>query len=314
MHSEAILLSDEAAARFKQEPTEIESGLLDLSCGMDKLTVKYSSHSPDHFSFAIARAKWRASMAPIIFDAEVRLRTEIDKRIEEGKELAPPGNQQNALFDDLFRLYGHFDDKPLAFLRAMSTLSYAAMSQTIDQYQQAGMIQTPSLLQLFEESDIIVGEYFRGKGKHFPLLKVTKDRLGEFAVTANVTALNIIAPAAHFASLWNPLRSIPTTTSIILDNAETLALPQYTTGAFHEKHLPNYNQDYVRPEISPFSTNAEQVAKHGIWRIASLQKPWPYKRWCPATICFDSRLSTAATMRIEAAAKVADGILWPRPY
>ena len=249
-------------------------------------------------------------MAPVIFDAEVLLRTEIDRRTRAGEPLAPPKNQRNADFDDLFRLYGHFDDKPLAFLRAISTLSYVAMSQAIEQYQPTGTRKSSPLLQLFEESDGSVGHYFRTNGEHFPLLEDATERLGEFAVTANVTALNIIAPAAHFTSLWSPLENVSITTAI-LDNVETLALPQYATGALHEKHLPNYNQDYIQPDISPFSTSPEQVAKHGIWRLTSLQKPWVYKRWCPATISFDPLLSTAATMRIEAAAKVADGILWP---
>lgn len=309
MQSKAIILSDKAAKRFKQEPTEIESGLFDLSRGIDELHAKYPSHSSEHFSFAAARAIWRASMAPIIFDAEVLLRTEIDRRTRAGEPLAPPKNQQNADFDQLFRLYGHFDGKPLAFLRAMSTLSDVAMSQAIEQYKQVDIGQTPPLLRLFEESDGIVGCYFRDRGEHFPLLEDAERRLGEFAVTANVTALNIIAPAAHFTSLWSPLENVSITTAI-LDNVATLALPQYTTGALHEKHLPNYNQDYIQPDISPFSMTPEQVAEHGIWRLASLQKPWAYKRWCPATISFDPLLSTAATMRIEAAAKVADGILW----
>lgn len=82
-------------------------------------------------------------MAPIIFDAEVLLRTEIDRRTRAGEPLAPPKNQQNADFDQLFRLYGHFDGKPLAFLRAMSTLSDVAMSQAIEQYKQVDIGQTP---------------------------------------------------------------------------------------------------------------------------------------------------------------------------
>lgn len=73
MQSKAIILSDKAAKRFKQEPTEIESGLFDLSRGIDELHAKYPSHSSELRLLApYGVLVWRQSYSTPKFYSELK--------------------------------------------------------------------------------------------------------------------------------------------------------------------------------------------------------------------------------------------------
>lgn len=307
-------MSTEAAMRLNEDdPDSIHATLktlsYDISSWREAVEPYWSRDNLSALELAANRAGWRSVLAPIVYNAEIELAHEVERRIQAGEPLAPAEHQNVSDFDTILRKYGVFSGRSLAFLRAISVLSHAAMERTLAATKTNNSMNRIGRLSVaFAHMDAKVLSHFQGIGSYFPERDQATDRLREFSVTANVTALNIIAPAAGYARLWtpDPNRSIGVG---MLDHLEELARPQDTTTALHVRHLPNYNDSFKPPRPNPFAVSPEQIAIGGIWRLPSLQKQWTYKHWCPANISFNLA-DTAATMRMRTAIKLADGILW----
>lgn len=310
----AIKLSDQAANRLYSEQRvpsgSFESFTLDVQREICAAHPSWDDDS-DRARFKAVRAGWRAALAPIIYSAEVKLAQNVQRRLAEGRSLAPLTAQRMPQFDTLLKMYGTFDGRRLAFLRAMSVLSRSAMNRTVLEIKHDPHHRLSEAARMFAQAEAEIAPFFR-RNNEYPQLKDPLERPRQHAVTANVTALNILGPAALHSSVW-PEAQATSTRDVMLGCLEELERPQYTTASLHAKHLPNYNNTYREPP-GVFSTTGEQAAKSGIWILSALRKTWSSKQWCPAAIHFEddagSLLESAATMRLRTAIYVADGILW----
>ena len=310
----AVELSDQAARELYTQNK--------ISCGnFDTFTEKVEAEicathpqwedAPHRTRFNALRAAWRAALAPIIYSAEVDLAHSVQQRLIEGVPLTSLTAQRLPLFDELFRMYGTFNGRPLAFLRSMSVLSRMAMNRTILAVKHDPEHPFSEAVRVCKQAEADIAPFFRSKGE-YPQLKDPLERPRQHAVTANITALNILGPAALHCHMWSG-HDDESIRSQMIEHLDELARTQYTTTSLHARHLPNYNSEYQKPP-GVFSDTTERAEREGIWALPALQNEWPNKHWCPANINLESAtgaiLESAATMRLRTAAYVADGILW----
>lgn len=270
-----------------------------------------TTHNPRFAYFSKSRNVWRACLAPILYGIDRELERQVEGMRQQGRPLAILENREATHLDRIFRDYGSYIGRDLAFLRVAGVLSYNAALTFIKEVARDKNHWCRPAWDAFPSAQndyALVASAKRLKIRQHPVQYLT-----DITVASNITALRVLRPAALHASLWQPGEGGGT--EVMMQRIDQIGWPQSTGIRFFEEHFPDPVAFIRTPRRCPYEHDMKKIAEGSIWHATSLQGgPWPYGP-CPASVTFEEGLfrqkASAATLRFASLVPVVSETLTP---
>jgi hypothetical protein len=267
-------------------------------------------HNPDQAYRNIVRNLLRIANAVLHYEVELELAASVATAQKAGQPLVVPEYLEATHFDRaLTRKSGAYSGPKRDFLLTSAAVSYAAAGRFIERVLNG---KGPYLATLDAyvryDCDFVASS-------SFPNLRLAPmARLKDNVVAANVTALDVLVPAAdhlrpHFLGTETIAGSMAQRVRVLSDIAST-------RDGFFRRVIGDQHVGATAPKVCPFTHDPEEIAAGRIWSIASLRDgPWPVPASCPENIPFrpdpkSYAYATGAQLRLASLIPIAQETIW----
>lgn len=276
----------------------------------------FQDANPRKAAYERMRWVWRTAIAPILHHIETDIERNVQATLakEDGLLLSQPGLKTSHL-DVIYSKYGSFSGVRLRFLHAAGLISREACVQfwkvRSDEPARLAALKDAYLIQQKEFTAYARPRHIRPRAR-------PASYMSQISVAANTTALALLLPAFHHASLWG---SAPSHASdrkqLMFARLDQLARPESLGATAFDKYFPNQKDGLPAASPEECAFNHDEASSE-IWQVPSLLRPSSVKnnpmrgsRRCPAAVPLAAdnfKPVSAATMRLRSGIYIADQI------